>query len=269
MFNKNQSENIELRRSRRSGIVDKIAITVSILSLAISTASFFQSRHSVSTDMEAKAKASDSNAQFFLATYYYEINDLNNSLYWYKIASLAPDDISFYAKNNLAVIYLLLDENGNTAQYSYATPEMTQFLNDNKLEHYKKIVNLFKEAFAHGVDTAGVNLYAYFQQMPEAYFSKINYKEEKEQLYGELVKRGYSDQLDELTLSQYSYSATVKSENPLYNDESHKYVLIKVDIGIRDDKVEENDPLYRHTYTYDVYEKKDDQKYTYQFCNPD
>ena len=53
----------------------------------------------------AKANAGDTYSQMFLAEHFYEIGEYDEAIYWYKIASAAENDYSYYACNNLACLY--------------------------------------------------------------------------------------------------------------------------------------------------------------------
>ena len=128
----------------------------SIMSLVLSVILQF---HFISADQVAKAKAGSVKAQYYLANHYYEVGDIKESIYWYKIASMDSGLLGAYSKNNLAVLCIQTGIANNTGQYMR-----------------KRVLDLFEHAAEAHVCKAAKNVYAYLLQTPEDSFDGEEYE---------------------------------------------------------------------------------------------
>lgn len=94
------------------------------------------------------ANAGDVEAQMFLAEHYYEVGDVKESHYWYKIASMYSGDHQAAALNNVAYIGLT---------YGYYS--------DSLLDYQNKALNMFKKAAALGDKAAVQNMYTLLKEL--------------------------------------------------------------------------------------------------------
>ena len=106
------------------------------------------------------ANAGDVEAQMFLAEHYYEVGDVKESHYWYKIASMYSGDHQATALNNVAYIGLT---------YGYYS--------DSLLDYQNKALNMFKKAAALGDKAAVQNMYTLLKRLGEEN-STIDYEAE-------------------------------------------------------------------------------------------
>lgn len=102
------------------------------------------------TNYTQMANAGDAEAQMFLAEHYYEVGDVQESHYWYKIASMYSGDHQAAALNNVAYIGLT---------YGYYS--------DSLLDYQSKALNMFKKAAALGDKVAVQNMYTLLKQLGE------------------------------------------------------------------------------------------------------
>ena len=96
------------------------------------------------------ANAGDTEAQMFLAEHYFEVGDVQESHYWYKLAAMSYGDHQAAALNNVAYI-------GLTYRY----------YNDSLLDYQNKALNMFKKAAALGDKAAVQNMYTLLKQLGE------------------------------------------------------------------------------------------------------
>lgn len=106
------------------------------------------------------ANAGDTEAQMFLAEHYFEVGDVQESHYWYKLAAMSYGDHQAAALNNVAYIGLT---------YGY--------YNDSLLDYQNKALNMFKKAAALGDKAAVQNMYTLLKQLGEEN-TAIDYKAE-------------------------------------------------------------------------------------------
>jgi hypothetical protein len=207
-----------------------------------------------------------------LADYYYTIGDFAQSFYWYKLAAEGTAEISTYAKNNLAILYIKLFNSEENKVYSEDEIDkgyvkgLEEYKSEEKKRINDKIVRLFDAAFSEGLETAGINLYAYIQQTPEAYFPGINLEEKKEQIYDKIRKEENYYNLDDLKVGKYKESGIIEKSVPLTlsqeKGDTYKYVFdeVKFELG--------EDYKTKITYKYKVYKKIGDNMYDYQLSYP-
>ena len=84
-------------------IIPYISLVLSIVAFMFST---FPQTNPFNTNPLEKANAGHSKSQMFLAHHYYEIGDIEESYYWYKIASTTNGKYQAAALNNLAYLEL-------------------------------------------------------------------------------------------------------------------------------------------------------------------
>ena len=96
------------------------------------------------------ANTGDVEAQMFLAEHYYEVGDVKESHYWYKIASMYFGDHQATALNNVAYIGLT---------YGYYS--------DSLPDYQSKALNMFKKAAALGDKAAVQNMYTLLKVLGE------------------------------------------------------------------------------------------------------
>ena len=96
----------------------------------------------------------------FLAEHYYEVGDVKESHYWYKIASMYFGDHQATALNNVAYIGLT---------YGYYS--------DSLPDYQSKALNMFKKAAALGDNAAVQNMYTLLKRLGEEN-SVIDYEAE-------------------------------------------------------------------------------------------
>ncbi len=253
-------QNQDTTITKKQKIRNNISVICAIISALVLLFDFLYDatsyeRHT-SSDMLAKANMGDCVAQFFLADHYYVTGDLSQSMYWYKILANETDKIGCCAKNNLAIIYIEMFKS-KLDKINHEESVSEEILDINK-----SIVGLFNNAFLGGLETAGLNLYAYFQQNPEVLSSMDNYNEIRQKIYEKLRENGYQDILDSLEIALRDRGNIVYSSAQTSSD-TKKYDYVSVSYGLTEDGKKHD-----IKYVYRVYEMDVERKYEYKLCYP-
>lgn len=132
------------------------------------------------------ANAGDLDAQMFLAEHYFEVGDIQESHYWYKLAAMSYGDHQGAALNNVAYIGLT---------YGY--------YNLSLQEYQSKALSMFKEAAARGDRTAVQNVYTLVKQLGEGN-TTIDY--EMELAWAIQVSARYGISLESVTESDIMWA---------------------------------------------------------------
>lgn len=185
----------------------------------------------------AKANAGDTNSQLFLAHHYYEIGDIKESIYWYKIASLDKRNINYAAAlNNLALLYL--DQ---------------EYLPVKKGNHYHEIErSLFTLSAKNGSPVGRKNLYLLLVSTPEELWTEINYSQELAHIKDLLrEKHEWSDELARFE-SGWEYVENTEGIDYSSNEE---YTVIHVPGAPVTGITESGGEIVIPTYRSEVYRK--------------
>ena len=144
----------ELRKIRenmnhKQGIGIKILNGISlVLSIAAFFLALFPQINPLNSNYLERANTGDVEAQMFLAEHYYEVGDVKESHYWYKIASMYFGDHQATALNNVAYIGLT---------YGYYSDSLPDYQN--------KALNMFKKAAVLGDKAAVQNMYTLLKEL--------------------------------------------------------------------------------------------------------
>lgn len=262
-----KTEYKEYKLNKTQTIILALSFLLSVISLSITVV---MNLKSVKADQFARANAGDINAQFFLANHYYEIGDLNECLYWYKIVSSDEGELGAYAKNNLAVLYLKIGIDGNNDfinelsinidEKSNRERYLTRYLSTSteKTMRYK-IIKLFETAYAGGVDEALINMYAYLSVSPKEAFSIPVYEEKMNWIKEELKNKHVEEDMH----YEFGYEL-VGMESGQYvpaDTEEFRYVTVDSEFLINEESG------VRIIFTYLVYKKSDTQTFDYLYVN--
>ncbi len=224
-----------------------ISPIIAILSFILAVCSFliatFPQINPFNNNIVAKAEAGDLKSQIMLAEHYYEIVDISESIYWYKIASAQESYYQAAALNNLAVIYANSDPIIEWDSYVY-------------IKAYK----IFLKAGDLGETAALRNAYILLHAVPEDVFCSngINpsmeksrlrtllttYNEWSEELEGIDYNLKYVANVQSLTEFSNTYDKNFYKASPAY---TQKVVIKKNDDGM-------DIPVIETYTTYNVFE---------------
>ena len=218
-------------------------IILSLIALLYSTAPQLFFAHS---NYLKKAEAGHVKSQMFLADHYYEVGDISESIYWYKIASMHNGEYQARALNNLAVLYSRQDT-----------------INAYELSYYKCLeVELFKQVVEHRQAseenklTAAKNMYYTLVSLPDNVFTRIEYDNELQWVKDFLCERGeFTKELSKYE-DNWVYEGTTSSLELV--EEGLELREHKVAVGIKTVHTDGGGVQVQTVYEtrYDVYRKK-------------
>lgn len=206
-----------------------VPILISILSFIIAMLSFlfatYPQLNPFNSNVIEKANAGDTKSQLILAEHYYEIADIADSIYWYKIASTQKSIYQAAALNNIAYIYVNSDS-------------ITKWDEFSLIKAYK----IFLKAGDLGEVSALRNAYILLHEIPKDILQKNGYSflDEKRTLMETLQSLGiFSKELKEISFhleyvghaadladcdtSEYVQIATRSELRSVLNDEGMTY----------------------------------------------
>lgn len=197
-----------------------------------------------------KAEAGHVKSQIFLADYYYEVADISESIYWYKISAMHSGKHQARALNNLAVLYSRQEQ-----EYPY------------ELTHYKCLeVGIFRRAAeCSGASekqklVAAKNMFYTLVSLPKSVFSNINYDEELDWVKKYLKERGvYSTDCSKYEDNWIELGTLTELE--LLEDDVEVYPY-QVIIGTKIVTAENGNKFTQNIYEtrYDIYRKKTEER---------
>lgn len=218
-----------------------VNITFSLVAFLFAT---FPQANPFNTNPIAKANAGHSKSQIFLAHHYYEIGDIEESYYWYKIASTTKGKYQATALNNLAYL------------------ELTYLkTNDTSINYIDKALKTLDVAIEFDETTALKNKYILLLSSSEVFFKDIDYSTEIKSTEKQLTAKN-------INLSDFNkYKQNWILKDTVYNAE-----VIPKDTDIYKfemtgcDYVYSDDNSFKWIYTYEIYareEKSVTPKYEY------
>ena len=213
---------------------------VSILALILSIVAFvfsaFPQRNPFNSNPTEKAYAGDVKSQMFLANHYFEIRDVEESYYWYKIASSTKGKYQAVALNNLAYIEL-----------NYMKSEDSQISFTDKAYHALELASTL------GNITALKNEYLVLISNPKNSFNEIDYLEIIEEVEKQLIKEKIDITIYEKYKDEWKYKETIYNAHSIPKDT--KDMTFKM---IGSDYVYSDTNSFQWIYTYEVYQRNTD-----------
>lgn len=210
-----------------------ISVTVAIFTFILDV---FPDINVFSSNYEKKAQAGHSASQIFLAHYYYEICDYEQSIYWYKLAS-AKGKYCAEANNNLAVLYGLTEEK-----------RVDKTVEDFEQQKFDCLV----ESALQGNKTGIKNLCNFLQKRNLDYYIDKNEPKRKD------VEQIVCDYMGITNFSeympQYVYKGTIKTENQMLCTTSEVVYKLK---STQRELIPNSFKYVTYRY-YDVYEQDTD-----------
>ena len=212
---------------------DITTFVLSVLSLLISfatlVATIWIQFYFTRSNPVAKANAGDIKAQYFLAEHYYELGEYEESILWNKQASSAKGKKGADAKNNLAVLYILVGVEGKETQ----------------------ICKLFEDAMALGNVEAGKNLYAWLKQTPKEKLKRIAVDDKLSKAKEFLEKENaFDDEMSKLD-DEWEYMSTETGESVPRDNDNYSFVTDSSDYVYNIDGTG-----FHWVFTYSVYKTR-------------
>lgn len=223
------------------GILSIISIVLSILAFLFAT---FPQINPFNSNPIEKANAGHSKSQMFLAHHYYEIGDIEESYYWYKIASTTNGKYQADALNNLAYL------------------ELTYLkTNDTSINYIDKALKSLNVAIELDEVTALKNKYTLLLSSSEKFFKDMDYLEEIKSTEKQIIAKS-------INLSDFDkYRQNWILKDTVYNAEEipkdtdvYRFEMIGCDYVYNDNS------SFKWIYTYEIYEKEEKSvspKYVY------
>ena len=212
-----------------------------VITFAISVTAFIFSTwpqfNPFNRNMEARAKAGDTEAQVFLAHHYYEVGDYDNSIYWYKVATMDKKSKNYAnSLNNLAFLYL-----------NYCDLAM------EKGNHYHEIERgLFTLSAKNGSSFGRRNLYLLLVSTPEDQWTEINYVNELRMIKQLLIDN--NEWSDDLSSFETGWEYVENPEEVDYSSQE-EYQTIHVPGGVVTRSTGSGGEIVIPTYRAVVYRK--------------
>lgn len=222
-------ENEEHRKFNFKWIIPYISLVLSIIAFVFST---FPQTNPFNTNPLEKANAGHSKSQMFLAHHYYEIGDIEESYYWYKIASTTNGKYQAAALNNLAYI------------------ELTYLkTNDTEINYLDKSLKVLDNAIELGDKTALENQYILLIANNEKFFKGINYYSKIDNIEKQMTANDMNVSKYAKFKGDWEYIETCTNADSIPpNTNEYRF------IGTGADHVRSNDNAgLKWIYTYDVY----------------
>lgn len=226
------TEKLDKRFSIWAIVISAVSLIVSIIVFLVAT---FPQINLLNTNPIAKANAGHSESQMFLAHHYYEIGDIEESYYWYKIASTTKGKYQATALNNLAYL------------------ELTYLkTNDTSINYIDKALKALDFAIEFDETTALKNKYILLLSNSEVFFKDIDYSTEIKSTKKQLTAKN-------INLSDFNkYKQNWILKDTVYNAE-----VIPKDTDIYKfemtgcDYVYSDDNSFKWIYMYEIYEKEE------------
>ena len=225
-------ENEKHRKFNFKWIIPYISLVLSIIAFMFST---FPQTNPFNTNPIAKANAGHSESQMFLAHHYYEIGDIEESYYWYKIASTTNGKYQATALNNLAYLELTYLKSS-----------------DMKIDYLDKAFKVLDNAVELGDKTALENIYILLLANDENFFTNIDYWSELSDIENLMIDNNIDISKYQKYKNGWEYVETVcGAESIPSNTDEYRF------IGTGTDRVRSEEPYkVKMVYTYDVYKYK-------------
>ena len=213
-------------------VLSAFSLIVSIIVFLVAT---YPQLNLLNTNPIAKANAGHSESQMFLAHHYFEIGDIEESYYWYKIASTTKGEYQATALNNLAYI------------------ELTHLkTNDTEINYLDKSLKVLDNAVELGDKTALENQYILLISNNEKFFKDTNYYSKINTIEKLMVDNKIDVSKYQKYKNGWEYVETVcGAESIPPNTDEYSF------IGIGTDRVRSDEPYkFKWVHTYDVYKYK-------------
>ena len=215
-----------------STALSAISLIVSIVVFLFAT---YPQLNRLNTNPIAKANAGHSESQLFLAHHCYEIGDVEESYYWYKIASTTEGKYQATALNNLAYL------------------ELTYLkTNDTSINYVDKALKVLNVAIELDEITALKNKYILLLSSSEKFFKDIDYLEEIKSAEKQLIAKS----IDLSDFDKYRQNWILK--DTVYNAEQipkdtnvYRFEMTGCDYVYNDNS------SFKWIYTYEIYEKEE------------
>ncbi len=209
-----------------------VNITFSLVAFLFAT---FPQTNPFNTNPIEKANAGHSESQMFLANHYYEIGDIEESYYWYKIASTTKGKYQATALNNLAYLELTYLKSS-----------------DMKIDYLDKAFKVLDNAVDLGEKTALENTYILLLANDEKFFNNIDYWSELSRIEKLMVDNKIDVSKYQKYKNGWEYVETIcGAESVPSNTDEYRF------IGTGADRVRSDEPYkVKMVYTYDVYKYK-------------
>ena len=222
-------------------VISAFSLIVSIVVFLVAT---YPQLNLLNTNPIAKANAGHSESQMFLAHHYFEIGDIEESYYWYKIASTTKSKYQAAALNNLAYLELTFLKT-----------------NDKSINYMDKALKALNVAIELEEVTALKNKYILLLSSSDSFFKDTNYSKEIESTEKQLTAKNIDLSDFEIYRQNWILKDTVYNANQIPKDtDVYRFEMIGCDYVYNDNS------SFKWIYTYEIYEKEEKSvspKYVY------
>lgn len=228
-----------MKAEKKNKSLSILTIVFSAFSLIVSIVVFlvatFPQLNLLNTNPIAKANAGHSKSQMFLAHHYYEIGDIEESYYWYKIASTTNGKYQAAALNNLAYLELTYLKTNNAS-----------------INYIDKALKALNVAIELDSTTALKNRYILLLSNSDNFFKDTDYSVEIKSTEKQLTAKN----IDLSDFDKYRQNWILK--DTVYNAEQipkdtdvYRFEMTGCDYVYNDNN------SFEWIYTYEIYEKEE------------
>lgn len=241
-------ENGEIMDVEKKKLFPWVKCVSSILSVVLSILAFlfaaFPQTNPFNSNPIEKANAGHLKSQMFLAHHYYEIGDIEESYYWYKIASTTKGEHQAIALNNLAYLELTFLKT-----------------NDKSINYMDKALKALNVAIELEEVTALKNKYILLLSSSDSFFKDTNYSKEIVSTEKQLAAKNIDLSNFEKYRQNWILKDTVYNAKQIPNDtDVYRFEMIGCDYVYNDNS------SFKWIYAYEIYEKEEKSvspKYAY------
>lgn len=219
---------------------EKMSFGLNFIGICIALFTFivaqFPQINQFSTDYLAKAQHGDQVSQILLADHYLLTGDIEQSVYWYKMASMKEGNATAKALNNLACIYL---------KYPFYDPSVMDYIHCA----YDMLIKSARYGTQIETETIFQNIYILLISYPPEKFEEFDYDNALDSVIWQLDDLGYSITDLRRKAQKWEKVGTYDSvEEMEYTD---------CELVLVDKKCEYQDGSFKWHYIYDVYQIPD------------
>ena len=212
-------------------IIPYISLVLSIVAFMFST---FPQTNPFNTNPLEKANAGHSKSQMFLAHHYYEIGDIEESYYWYKIASTTNGKYQAAALNNLAYLELTYLKSSDT-----------------KIDYLDKAIKVLDNSIELGEKTALENKYILLLSNDKRFFNDIDYELELDESEKHMADKNIDVSKYEKYIGKWELIETVYNAESIPQDTSeYKFEIIGSNYVFS-----KNNDGFQWIYSYEIYKR--------------
>lgn len=227
---------MEIKKQTKCLSIHKIIFTIVNITFSLVAFLFatFPQTNPFNTNPIEKANAGHSESQMFLAHHYYEIGDIEESYYWYKIASITKGKHQAAALNNLAYLELTYLKSSDT-----------------KIDYLDKAIKVLDNSIELGEKTALENKYILLLSNDKRFFNDIDYELELDESEKQMADKNIDVSKYEKYRGKWELIETVYNAESIPQDTSeYKFEIISSNYVFS-----KNNDGFHWIYSYEIYKR--------------